>query len=184
MENAMESYHLFKVHKETLETVTHTKQAFYLEGGHNWSLTGGKYTDTIGKLTKWLVGEGSPVDQHYVLVSLPPSFVGILSHDSLAWIGIYPSGATECTVRTGALSIQASVSQSEEEFTAAFLAEDKMICERAQKGMASTHGRGGSLLGAERVVVDFHQYLASRISGNTSSTNSAVHKAKENVFFD
>jgi phenylpropionate dioxygenase-like ring-hydroxylating dioxygenase large terminal subunit len=32
MENAAESYHLFKVHKETLETVTPTKQASYLQG--------------------------------------------------------------------------------------------------------------------------------------------------------
>ncbi len=60
---AMESYHLFKVHREMLETVTPTKQAFYLEGGLNWSLTGGRYTDTSGMLTKWLVGEGSTVDR-------------------------------------------------------------------------------------------------------------------------
>ena len=128
----------------------------------NWSLTGGKYTDTSGMLTKWLVGEGSPVDRHYVLVSLPPSLVGILSSDSFAWINVYPSGATECTVRSGALSTQGSVSQSEAEFIATFFAEDKMICERVQKGIASTHSRGGSLIDMERVAVDFHQYLANR----------------------
>ena len=183
MENAMESYHLFKVHRKTLETVTPTKQAFYLEGGSNWSLTGGRYTDTSGMLTKWLVGEGSPVDRHYVLVSLPPSLVGILSSDSFAWINVDPSGATECTVRLGTLSTQGSVSQSEAEFIATFFAEDKMICERVQKGMRSTHSRGGSLIDMERVVVDFHQYLASRVSGSTGSA-STVHKAKKNVYFD
>ena len=32
MENAMESCHLFKVHKETLETITPSKQAYYIAG--------------------------------------------------------------------------------------------------------------------------------------------------------
>ena len=42
MENAMESYHLFKVHQQTLETVTPTRQAFHIAGSSEWSLTGEK----------------------------------------------------------------------------------------------------------------------------------------------
>lgn len=181
MENAMESYHLFKVHRDTLEAVTPTKQAFYLEGGVNWSLTGGKYKNTSGKLTRWLMGEGDIADQHYVLVSLPPSFVGILSRESLAWISVHPLSATECVVRSGALSIKGRADQSEDEFTAAFFAEDKMICERVQRGMNASHSRGGSLVDMERVVVDFHQFLASRLA---EEPDNAVYSAAENIFFD
>jgi len=181
MENAMESYHLFKVHKDTLEAVTPTKQAFYLEGGASWSLTGGKYKNSRNKLTNWLMGEGDVTDQYYVLISLPPSFVGILSRESLAWVSVYPAGTTECVVRSGALSIKGGGDSGEDEFTAAFFAEDKMICERVQQGMASTHSHGGSLIEMERVVVDFHQYLASRLMGESNNT---LYSSTENIFFD
>lgn len=179
MENAMESYHLFKVHKETLETVTPTKHAFYLEGGAPYSLTGGKYKDNSGKLTQWLIGEGSVTDQHYVLISLPPSFVGILSKQSLAWISVHPASTTECTIRSGALSFKGKIDRDETAFTEAFFAEDKMICERVQRGMGAKHGRGGALIEIERIVVDFHQYLASRISG---LENNDIFLADENIF--
>lgn len=179
LENAMESYHLFKVHRETLEVITPTRDAFYLEGGENYSITAGKYKNSSGKLTQWLMGEGDVVDQHYVLIALPPSFVGILSRDSLAWISVQPSGADECVVRSGALSVKGGVDNGEGDFTAAFFAEDKMICERVQLGMSATFSSGGSLVEMERIVVDFHQYLAGRISGKP---NDEIYTTDENIF--
>ena len=41
VENGMESYHLFKVHEKTLEKVTPTRGAYYIEGSAAWTLTGG-----------------------------------------------------------------------------------------------------------------------------------------------
>ncbi|GAA5314814.1 MAG: aromatic ring-hydroxylating dioxygenase subunit alpha [Candidatus Pelagadaptatus aseana] len=180
MENAMESYHLFRVHRDTLETLTPTRQAFYLEGGADWSLTGGQYKHPPGKLTQWLMGGADVTQEHYVLMALPPGFVGILGRDSLAWINVLPTGPDSCTVRSGALSFSGKVDQAEEQFTDAFFAEDKAICERVQRGVNSQFGRGGSLLEVERIVVDFHHYLASRIAGEKGT---GIYRAGDNIFF-
>ncbi len=182
MENAMESYHLFKVHKQTLEALTPTQQAFYLEGGISWSLTGGRYKNSSGKLSRWLLGEGGVTDQHYILISLPPSFVGILSQDAFSWVGIYPIGVNECVVRSGSLSLKGgSVDREEEVFSAAFLAEDKAICERVQRGMSARVGRGGTLIEMERIIVDFHRYLASRMG---AVIEPATYIGRSNPFFE
>ena len=36
--------------------------------------------------------------------------------------------------------------------------------------MLARHSRGGKLVDMERVVVDFHQFLASRLGGETPSS--------------
>lgn len=168
MENAMESYHLFKVHKETLEQVTPTKQAFYVAGSSEWTLTAGKMIDQSSKLTKWLRGNYPEAYDHYVLVSLPPSFVGIMDYESFGWLCVLPDGEGQSVVRSGYLAKGASSKESKEAqaFTKAFFAEDKWICERVQKGMQARFGKGGKLVEMEKVVVDFHQFLASRLFGS------------------
>ena len=165
MENAMESYHLFKVHKTTLETVTPSKLAYYVAGSSEWTLTGGKMEDHSSTLGKWLRGDYPEVYDHYLLISLPPNFVAILTHDSLGWLSATPLNAAECLIRSGALGEPGAGSESNESqaFTKAFFEEDKMICERVQSGMQARTGKGGQLVEMERVVVDFHQYLASRL---------------------
>ncbi len=49
------------------------------------------------------------------------------------------------------------------QFANAFLEEDKIICERVQKGMHSQQGYGGKLVSMEKILVDFRQFLASRL---------------------
>ena len=185
MENAMESYHLFKVHKETLEQYTPTKEAYYVAGSANWTLTGGKIKDSSGAISKWLRGDYPEAYNHYLLFSLPPAFVGVMTYDSFSWISILPSGSETTSIRSGALTSKHYDSQDPQgqEFTAAFFAEDKWICERVQKGMYSKHGCGGKLVEMERVIVDFHQYLASRLFGSTpnkyfdNSMNTVFNKS-------
>ena len=41
--------------------------------------------------------------------------------------------------------------------------EDRIICERIQKGMKARHGRGGQLLELDRAIKDFHHFLGWRI---------------------
>ena len=60
-------------------------------------------------------------------------------------------------------------SRSGSEFTQAFFAEDQYICERVQKGMQASHGQGGPLVDMERIVVNFHQYLSSRLFDGQAS---------------
>ena len=154
MENAMESYHLFRVHKPTLEKISPTRGAYYLAGNSEWSLTGGSLT------YGW-----KRIDRYYVLLSMAPSFVGILTNGSLGWLSAHPVSPTQTMVRSGAIGTKAGTRRdsSSEQFTEAFFKEDRLICERVQKGMSAVKGRGGKLVDMDRVVTDFHHFLATRL---------------------
>jgi hypothetical protein len=41
--------------------------------------------------------------------------------------------------------------------------EDRVLCERMQKGMRARHGGGGTLVELDRAIVDFHHYLGWRL---------------------
>lgn len=169
VENGMESYHLFKVHANTLEKVTPTRGAYYIEGSAAWTLTGGAVVagGGMGFVGKLLGGGGTGGDR-YTLVSIPPSFVGIVTRDSWDWLAVHPLTATATRVFTGSLTkarpdfVTRMVSDG---FATAFLEEDRAICERAQAGMNARRSSGGRLVPLERVVVDFHHYLGWRLLG-------------------
>lgn len=156
IENAMESYHLFKVHQPTLEQISPTRGAYYVAGSSEWSLTGGELT--YGK---------RELDRYYVLLAMAPSFVGILTNGSLGWLAAYPDGPGRTLVRAGAIGTKKGTkrTRSGEKFTQSFFLEDQLICERVHKGMSARKGRGGKLVDMERVVTDFHQFLATRLFG-------------------
>ena len=114
-------------------------------------------------------------DEDYLLVSLPPGFVGVLSGGSFDWLSVHPVGVARCTVRLGSASaprhgslgrLARSISES---ISAAaypvkdFLPEDKAICERVQRG-ASGDFTPGPLVPMERVVADFGHYLNWRLN--------------------
>lgn len=180
VENGMESYHLFRVHEKTLEKITPTRGAYYLEGSAPWTLTGGALVSNPGFLGKALgaaLGHdpGSGGD-HYTLVSIPPSFVGIVTRDSWDWIAAHPLSPTSTRVSGGSLTrtkpdfLTRAFSQS---YATAFLEEDRRICERGQQGLAARSSSGGRLVPLERVVVDFHQYLAWRLFGEEPAPRHA-----------
>lgn len=172
VENAMESYHLFQVHANTLEKVTPTRGAYYVEGSAAWTLTGGAIvhgggTGLAEKLLAGLLGSNTGGD-HYTLVSIPPSFVGVVTQDSWDWLIAHPLAPTSTRVFQGSLTksrpdpFTQAVSGG---FATAFLEEDRAICERAQRGMAARRSAGGQLVPIERVVVDFHHYLGWQVLG-------------------
>lgn len=171
MENAMESYHLFKVHENTLEQSTPTREAFYVAGSSEATLTGGRIAMEKSLLTKLFTSSYPDAYNHYILVSLPPSFVGILTYESFDWLQVMPLSANRCQIRSGGITTKAKYynDPSAQDFVKAFYAEDKFICERVQKGMQSQFTQGGKLVEMERVVVDFHQFLGSRLFGHAKS---------------
>jgi len=180
MENAMESYHLFKVHKGTLETVTPTKQSFYLQGDNSWSLTSGKMKGADGMLTKCLSGDKYELYSHYFLIMLPPNFVGIVTYESFDWISVMPTLEGGCVVQSeGLAKKKRKANTTTQAFVDQFFAEDKAICERGQTGMRSRKSSGGPLLDVERIVVDFHHYLARQLFDaecKTEHRSSAIDK--------
>lgn len=165
-ENAAESYHLFKVHKDTLETITPTKRAAYLAGGDRWTLTQGSLM-AESRWLDWLSGNSAPTER-YLLVAIPPGFVAIVTQDAFAWINVRPDGPQHCRVQSGALAEQAGAdSRKNQEFVAAFFAEDQAICERVQRGMRSGHSVGGPLVELEQILIDFQRYLQGRLFSRT-----------------
>ena len=159
--NAMESYHLFKVHATTLEPVSPTKAAYYITGSARATATGGT----------------SKGHDDYMLVSLPPGFVGVLTRGSLVWQAVHPVDTQRCTVRTGAAftshrrsggldRVRDWISRAIGMATYAlpdFLPEDKAICERVQRGIGGDFAPG-QLVPIERVVADFGHYLNWRLN--------------------
>ena len=95
--------------------------------------------------------------------------MGILTYETLDWITILPVGAERCQVRSGSLSMAGGGDdRGTQSFFDAFMAEDRMICERNQQGMRAWHTNGGKLVELERIVVDFHQYLGWRLFGGSA----------------
>ncbi len=158
--NAMESYHLFKVHPGTLEPWTPTRGAYYITGSARATATGGTVKG----------------GDDYLLISLPPAFVGVLTEGSFVWQAVHPIDTDRCTVRTGGAFASRQRSglldriREKLSWTAGthglldFLSEDKAICERVQRG-AGGDFVPGRLLPVERVVEDFGHYLNWRLNG-------------------
>ena len=160
--NAMESYHLFKVHATTLEPVSPTKGAYYIAGSARATATGGPTKD----------------HDDYLLVSLPPGFVGVLTRSSFLWQAVYPIDTGRCTVRTGGAFastpcsgrlgrirdwMNKTVGLAAAYALPDFLPEDKAICERVQRGIGGDFAPG-QLVPMERVVADFGHYLDWRLN--------------------
>ncbi|MXV90949.1 MAG: aromatic ring-hydroxylating dioxygenase subunit alpha [Acidimicrobiia bacterium] len=159
--NAMESYHLFQVHSKTLEPHTPTKGAYYIAGSARATATGGTTKGT----------------DDYLLISLPPGFVGVLTPGSLVWQSVHPMGTDCCAVRTGGAFASAPPARLRgpiarriiKSVTDAayplpdFLHEDKAICERGQRGSIGDF-TPGRLVPIERVVADFGHYLNWRLN--------------------
>lgn len=167
IENAMESYHLFAIHENTLETYSPTRDAYYIAGSSEWTLTGGATKREKGLIEKLLGSSHNELFDHYVLVSLPPSFVGIISYGTFGWLSSHPIDANTTQIRSGSTYVGRGLEESAQStaFTKAFFREDKDICERVQKGMYSKLSKGGKLVDMERIVVDFHQFLGTRLGG-------------------
>ena len=160
--NAMESYHLFQVHPKTLDPYTPTKDAYYIAGSARATATGGKVEN----------------QDDYMLISLPPNFVGVFNAGGFYWQTVHPIDTQRCTVRTGGAFAAGPKDSSSGRFrrwtsqlasNAAvyslpdFLPEDKAICERGQRGAIGDF-EPGLLVHAERVVADFGHYLNWRIN--------------------
>ena len=181
--NAMESYHLFHVHPETLEPYAPTAGAYYVVGNADGTVTGGDAPD----------GDG------YTLFSLPPNFVGTVSRGALLWQAIQPLAWNRTRVITGGAypspSPEKSSGLSKLMGSAAaaaamrlipdFLPEDKAICERGQRA-ATGDFEPGTLVPMEQVISDFHHYLnrqlhGAEVPGPRTSAEVGIARSTEEV---
>lgn len=123
----------------------------------------------------------------YLLVSLPPGFVGVFTSGAFAWQAVHPIDVERCAVRTGIAWGSAPDAKPRNRlarwfnrtaYASAyalpdFLPEDKAICERGQRGAIGDF-TPGPLVPVERVVADFGHYLNWRLNGVEPS---ALHTA-------
>ncbi len=168
MENFLEGYHFFAVHKQTVEQAAPTNKVYYVEGHADWSITGGKQKDYARTLLGMIQGKEEEVE--YLTICMPPNFVALLYEDYISWVRALPTGPVTCEVTFGTVSRHPyQASKSELSFSEKFFTEDREICERVQQGMSSQRSKGGQLVELERAVVDFHQYLAKQMFGEDYS---------------
>lgn len=170
--NAMESYHLFKVHPSTLEPFTPTRDSYYITGSPTATATGGSHKD----------------DEDYLLISLPPGFVGIFSQGTFLWQSVHPIDTHRCEVRTGGAFKSKDSSNLVGNLKAwfnwsagamlpgDFLAEDKEICQRVQLGISGEFVPG-QLLKIEQVVIDFGRYLYQRLTEGAPSQTTSIKES-------
>lgn len=164
IENFVEGYHFFAVHPTTVETAARTRDCFYVEGGADWSITGGRQLDYPTTWKDWILGRSQVVP--YLSIHLPPNLVCNLYPGSMGWARVLPTGPTTCEVASGFCSHHPTpVAKGLKAHYAKTLGEDRAICESVQRGVASPRSRGGQLVEMERAVVDFHHYLGKRLFG-------------------
>jgi len=166
LENGMESYHLFKVHPGTFEPNLPTRGVRYLGGGPRWSITTGTMAMDVGPRAAMPARAGDFERNNYILVSIPPSFVGLLTLNNWAFIAVWPCDNEHTAIVQSVLTVARpswfdKIAYSA--FTNAFMQEDRTICERIHSGMQAEHSSGGQLVPIERVIGDFHKYLALRL---------------------
>ncbi len=162
--NAMESYHLFKVHPETLEPYSPTDSAYYNTGSADGTATGGQSS------------RGS--DDDYLLLSLPPNFVGVVTGGTFLWQAVHPIANDRTRIVTGGAYphpspttesglkrwVGSGMAKAAEWAVPDFLPEDKAICERGQLAATGDY-EPGALVPMEQVVSDFHHYLNRQLHG-------------------
>ncbi len=147
---AVDSYSHFRVHAETIEPVSPTDATYYLAGSAAATVMG---------------GESSQRADHLV-IAIPPSFVAVAWPDTLLWRSWNPADVGHTNVRVGMASEQPVAEGSSVHlpgWDAAFIDEDRAICERVQRN-ARARFTPGPLIDLESAVGDFHDYLAWRLA--------------------
>lgn len=144
LENFCESYHLFCVHRKTLEPISPTKTIKILPGGPGWNLHQLDYVDSwkedkAGNRSEEVPGKG------YISAVYPAQALAFGSEDSLLWINTLPVAPDRVRVDVcciampdtseGEISEEARGKLRDHIFE--FLAEDKACLEAVQRNLAS-----------------------------------------------
>jgi phenylpropionate dioxygenase-like ring-hydroxylating dioxygenase large terminal subunit len=175
-ENAMESYHLFKVHPKTLNDVVPTKGFVPVGGSHKWGASeGGKalWTEPTGYDPPSI---GQHERTHRVVVMIPPSMVALYDHLFLSYIVVDPV-AVDRTVIRATMFVPRELADSDwtDMMTRAegFTTEDVEIVGKVFAGNRSRSRHLGQLVEMERIVGHFHNYLGLRFFGEPTPASAA-----------
>lgn len=160
LENFCESYHLFCVHRKTLEPMSPTRKVKALEGADGWNLHRMEYDPHDG------------VDAHtgYISAVYPNHAISFGGKTGLLWITTAPIAVDRTRVNLGVSSppdidggkISEEFREKTREFVFSFLSEDKEIIESVQKNLPVFEPTQ-PYCDMERTNWEFGQYLVRRL---------------------
>lgn len=163
-ENFCESYHLFKVHKTTLEPYTPTSSVEAMVGGEGYN------HHTIDRIVDdEKVAAAGENKEH--LSCIYPSTTFAVSHAKALWLSIIPTSYNRLRFRAWVAKDLNELNQQkfegeEMDRLLAFMAEDKVINTGVQKGLEAGVGNRGPLHDMERTNWDFGHYYAKMMLDN------------------
>ncbi len=177
VENFVDPYHLFRVHKETVEPVLPTRLAEPLPGGEGYNLF------EQGRIPGRAFEYGAPMDavnpaltkrerMTVPIFCVYPAHTVSLSPERLFWLALQPDGTERVRVRWGVDVHPASFPDGEDgearkrELRASFDRindEDKPIVAAVRRNAAARFAASGPLAPKERTLWEFQRYLARRL---------------------
>jgi choline monooxygenase len=153
VENFCESYHVFRVHRDTLEPDTPTSSVEVLSDGPGFN----------HHTMDYRANDSGAGKDH--LCCIYPATTLAVRQGSGIWLSVRPATAATCRV-TGWLAKSSPTEDdvaSSIDATKAFLAEDRVIVSGVQKGLASGAGNNAPLSPMEATNWQFGRYIAERL---------------------
>ena len=169
VENFCESYHVFQVHKKTLEPNSPTKTTRVLEGGIGFNHHTMQFDTSLwSKEAVERIPEQMRDLGH--LICVYPCLAFSIDPEAAIWLSVRPTGpqtlkyTAEIAIFTpDGSDISPELAESYKESTAEFMGEDKITIELVQQGLAARVGNAGTLHPWERTNWEFGHYLASKL---------------------
>jgi phenylpropionate dioxygenase-like ring-hydroxylating dioxygenase large terminal subunit len=165
MENGMDWYHLFRVHPESLDPIASTRNAFNIEGSPLWTVSASRQTHATPKRPDDPPSLGTFEREYYLVLSIPPNIIFFANADGWSWLSMLPQSADRTLVWGGGRISKHpdGPAAAEMKNNDRIMQEDRILCERMQKGMSTRNGRGGRLVELDRAIKEFHHYLGWRL---------------------
>jgi choline monooxygenase len=171
VENFCESYHVFKVHPQTIEPMMTTASVQVQPGGagfnHHTQRPPEGFVDPQPDAHAYLSAEQRNT---FNLICAYPAQAIALGSGAIAWLSVLPNGVDRCTVNyasamrpeTTGGEINAEQAEQAEQFMLEFMREDLVIIETLQKGFAVNPG-GAPYCEMEKSNWEFGRYIVQQV---------------------
>jgi phenylpropionate dioxygenase-like ring-hydroxylating dioxygenase large terminal subunit len=178
-ENAMEGYHLFHVHKTSIEPYIPTSGVAVMAGGEGYSIYRTRLAEGFRGYDEALAKRLNPrlTQEHlhniWVACIFPSHFIGVMA-DQVIWLNSQPLDVSHSVVRFGTAQLGTLPDRDTEEGKVFFgkakarydaiNSEDKAVLAAVQKGANARHAEVGRLSHLEWPLWEFNRYLARMLA--------------------
>ena len=169
VENFCESYHIFKVHKNSFEAEIPTHTTKVREGGEGYNHHTQNFAGTASSRLNRLPAELRELAH---LACIYPCLALSVDFEVGIWLTVLPKSPQSLKYTAQIALFREDNEELSEELTDShialfndFMPEDKNIIERVQRGVRANAGNAGVLHPWERTNWEFGHYLARQIDG-------------------